>query len=172
MNWGMDWDLLEAHFDAIVEHMELKRGAWMRKVDRRLLLRTIIDVRDVYDVARLLKLAPPRIHELADEMMRHAQYRAGRPIDPHAKYPRLLPFAKRLKNARLGRDMTAKTMAWKTGLGIVSYHKIERAVSNPRLLTVIELARGLGLTVGQLVDGGLALTDPELADGAEGIRTD
>jgi hypothetical protein len=52
MNWGMDWELLEVYFVAIVEHMEQKRGAWMRRVDRRLLLRTIIDVKDVYADAR------------------------------------------------------------------------------------------------------------------------
>jgi transcriptional regulator with XRE-family HTH domain len=86
-------------------------------------------------------------------MYRYARTLAGQPVDPNAKYSRLLPFAQRLKRARVGRDMTAKTMAWRTGMGIRNYHMIERAVRNPRLLSVIEMARALGLTVGQLVDG-------------------
>lgn len=151
MNWRMDWSLFETHFEAIVAHFDQKRSAWSRKVDRRVLLRTILDAKDVYEVARRVNLSPPRVHELADEM-----YLYARKLDGHAsaapKYPELLPFARRLKLARLGRRLDAKAMAARTRLGTTNYRMIERAARNPRLLSVMTIARALGLTVGQLVD--------------------
>ena len=48
-------------------------------------------------------------------------------------------------------DVTA--MARLAGMGIRNYHMVERADRNPRLLSVVKIARALVMTVGQLVDG-------------------
>src|SRR5262245_58082977 len=152
MNWGMDWSLLETHFETIVAHFEQKRNAWSRKVDRRVLLTAILDAKDVYEVARRVNLSPPRVHELADEMYRYARKLDGHALAAQAKYPELLPFARRLKLARLGRRLDAKAMAARTRLGTTNYRMIERAARNPRLLSVMAMARALGLTVSKLVD--------------------
>lgn len=152
MNWRMDWSLLETHFEAIVAHFEEKRNAWSRKVDRRRFLTTVLEARDVYDVARRLALSPPRVHELVDEMYRYAQQIAGQVIDSEVKYPRLLPFARRLKRARLARELNAKEMAARAAMGVRNYWLVERAARNPTLLSVMTMAHVLDLTVGALVD--------------------
>ena len=153
MNWQLEWSLLEAHFEAVVAHFEGKRNAWSRKVDRRRFLHTVLQCRDVYAAARPLNLSPPRVHELADAMYRHAQRLDGKLPGPRAKYPELLPFADRLKRARKARELDAKAMARLAGMGIVNYHMVERGDRNPRLLSVMRMAKALVMTVGQLADG-------------------
>jgi hypothetical protein len=150
----MDWSLLETHFEAIVAHFDEKRNKWSRKVDRRVLLQTILDTKDVYEVARRVSVSPPRVHELADDMYRYARKLAGiQPAAARVKFPDLLPFARRLKLARLARRLDAKAMAARAGMGIRNYGLIERACRNPGLLSVMTMSRALGLSVGQLVDG-------------------
>ena len=153
MNWQLDWSLLETHFEDVVAHFDGKRSAWARKVDRRHFLATVLEIRDVYEVARRLNLSPPRVHELADAMYRHAQRLDGQRPGPKAKYQGLLPFAARLKEARKARELSAAAMARLAGMGTVNYHMVERADRNPRLLSVMGMARALVVTVGQLVDG-------------------
>ena len=64
------------------------------------------------------------------------------------------PFARRLATlrwkARLSRDQLAK----RSGVSVDLIHSLEQGrTANPTLRTVLRLARGLGVTGGELIEG-------------------
>jgi transcriptional regulator with XRE-family HTH domain len=62
-------------------------------------------------------------------------------------------FAANLRRYRLAADLTQEQLAQKVGLHPTEVSRLERAVREPRLGTIVRLARGLGVGAEQLVAG-------------------
>lgn len=62
-------------------------------------------------------------------------------------------FAKNLRAARTAAGLSQDQLADRTGLHPTEISRLERAVREPRLGTILRLARGLGLPAEQLMRG-------------------
>ena len=62
-------------------------------------------------------------------------------------------FASNLRRYRKAAKLTQEQMAAKTELHPTEISRLERGVRNPRLATIVRLARGLGVGAEQLVAG-------------------
>jgi transcriptional regulator with XRE-family HTH domain len=70
--------------------------------------------------------------------------------------PRVTPeerFAANLRKCRAGAKLTQEQLSAKTGLHPTEISRLERAVREPRLGTIVRLARGLGVSADRLVAG-------------------
>lgn len=82
----------------------------------------------------------------------------------------VLAFARRLRKARAASGLTHVKLARCSGLHHTEISKLERALTDPRLSTVVRLARGLGVPTSTLVEDNYA--DRQLTiDLAPGERT-
>jgi transcriptional regulator with XRE-family HTH domain len=72
--------------------------------------------------------------------------------------PQVAAFGRVVRRARRDRDMSQEALADAAGLGAKHLSEIERANRDPRLTTVLKLARALDLSAGEL----LALYDEQL----------
>lgn len=68
-------------------------------------------------------------------------------MEPHQK------FAENLRAVRADVGMSQETLGAKAGLHRTEVSLLERAERDPRLATIIKLARGLGVPVSELIDG-------------------
>lgn len=64
--------------------------------------------------------------------------------------PDLLAFGRTLRKARRDRDLSQEALAHEAGLSAKHVGEIERANKDPRLTTVLRLARALELRSGEL----------------------
>ncbi|MBS1861756.1 MAG: helix-turn-helix transcriptional regulator [Actinobacteria bacterium] len=55
--------------------------------------------------------------------------------------------------ARMRAGLSQERLARKAGLALDTVHKIEHGNRNPRLVTILLLARALDVTPGELIDG-------------------
>jgi transcriptional regulator with XRE-family HTH domain len=62
-------------------------------------------------------------------------------------------FAANLRRQRLARGLSQEQLAEKTGLHPSEVSRLERAVRDPRLSTIVKVARGLGVSAAKLVAG-------------------
>ena len=62
-------------------------------------------------------------------------------------------FAANLRRQRLAKGLSQEQLAEKTGLHPSEVSRLERAVRDPRLSTIVKVARGLGVSVAKLVAG-------------------
>ena len=69
------------------------------------------------------------------------------------KDPLLIAFGKHLRAFRSDAGMTQEELAEAAGLHWTYIGQIERGERNLTYLNILRLARGLGLTPGQLLDG-------------------
>jgi transcriptional regulator with XRE-family HTH domain len=65
--------------------------------------------------------------------------------------PQLVVFGRALRRARRERDMSQEALAQGAGLAAKHVSEIERANRDPRLTTVLKLARALDLGAGELL---------------------
>jgi len=73
-----------------------------------------------------------------------------------ARMPRVIPeerFAANLRRLRTDAGMSQEQLAGRTGLHPTEISRLERAVREPRLGTIVRLARGLEVGVERLVAG-------------------
>jgi len=61
-------------------------------------------------------------------------------------------FAKTLKNVRTEKDLTQHGLSDKSGLSLRMISDLERGVRQPSLITLYKLAKGLGVTLPQLIE--------------------
>lgn len=66
--------------------------------------------------------------------------------------PELLAFGRTLRKARRDRDLSQEALASKAELSAKHVGEIERANKDPRLTTVLKLARALGIRSGELLN--------------------
>ncbi len=64
----------------------------------------------------------------------------------------VLAFARRLREARKASGLTHVKLASRSGLHHTEISKLERALTDPRLSTVVRLARGLDVPTSALVE--------------------
>ncbi len=62
-------------------------------------------------------------------------------------------FAANLRKHRAAAKLTQEQLSAKTGLHPTEISRLERAVREPRLGTIVRLARGLGVSADRLVAG-------------------
>jgi transcriptional regulator with XRE-family HTH domain len=62
-------------------------------------------------------------------------------------------FAANLRKQRKAAKLTQEELSAKVGLHPTEISRLERAVREPRLGTIVRLARGLGITAERLVAG-------------------
>ena len=62
-------------------------------------------------------------------------------------------FAANLRKHRTAAKLTQEQLSAKTGLHPTEISRLERAVREPRLGTIVRLARGLGVSADRLVAG-------------------
>jgi transcriptional regulator with XRE-family HTH domain len=62
-------------------------------------------------------------------------------------------FAANLRRQRRAKGLSQEQLAEKTGLHPSEVSRLERAVREPRLGTIVRLARGLGVSPAKLVEG-------------------
>jgi transcriptional regulator with XRE-family HTH domain len=62
-------------------------------------------------------------------------------------------FAANLRKHRRAAKLTQEQLSAKTGLHPTEISRLERAVREPRLGTIVRLARGLGVSADRLVAG-------------------
>jgi transcriptional regulator with XRE-family HTH domain len=62
-------------------------------------------------------------------------------------------FAANLRRYREAANLTQEQLAAKTGLHPTEISRLERGVREPRLSTIVRLAKGLGVAAEQLVAG-------------------
>ncbi len=62
-------------------------------------------------------------------------------------------FAKNLRAVRADVGMSQETLGARAGLHRTEVSLLERAERDPRLATITKLARGLGVPLGELLDG-------------------
>ncbi|HZV73073.1 MAG TPA: helix-turn-helix transcriptional regulator [Conexibacter sp.] len=65
--------------------------------------------------------------------------------------PQVATFGRVIRRARRDRDMSQEALADAAGLGAKHVSEIERANRDPRLTTILKLARALGLSPGELM---------------------
>lgn len=69
------------------------------------------------------------------------------------KDPLLIAFGEHLREFRFGAEMTQEELAEAAGLHWTYIGQVERGERNLTYLNILRLARGLGLTPAQLLDG-------------------
>ena len=62
-------------------------------------------------------------------------------------------FATNLRRARKQAGLSQERLWFSSGVHATEISRLERAVQEPRLSTIIRLARGLGITPSELLDG-------------------
>ena len=62
-------------------------------------------------------------------------------------------FAANLRRQRLAKGLSQEQLAEKTGVHPSEVSRLERAVRDPRLSTIVKVARGLGVSAAKLVAG-------------------
>lgn len=62
-------------------------------------------------------------------------------------------FGQRLRALRKQQGLSRHELSWRTGLIETDIGRYERGRRDPRLTTILRLARGLDLPPGELVDG-------------------
>ena len=62
-------------------------------------------------------------------------------------------FAANLRRQRLAKGLSQEQLAEKTGLHPSEVSRLERAARDPRLSTIVKLARGLDVSAERLVKG-------------------
>jgi transcriptional regulator with XRE-family HTH domain len=62
-------------------------------------------------------------------------------------------FAANLRRQRLAKGLSQEQLAEKTGLHPSEVSRLERAVREPRLGTIVKVARGLGVSAERLLKG-------------------
>ena len=62
-------------------------------------------------------------------------------------------FGANLRRQRLAKGLSQEQLAEKTGVHPSEVSRLERAVRDPRLSTILKLARGLGVSAAKLVAG-------------------
>jgi transcriptional regulator with XRE-family HTH domain len=72
----------------------------------------------------------------------------------------VLAFSFRLRDARAASRLTQDRLARRSGVHITEISKLERALTDPRLSTVVRLARGLDVPTSTLVED--RYQDPQL----------
>jgi transcriptional regulator with XRE-family HTH domain len=63
-----------------------------------------------------------------------------------------LTFGKQLRRIRQAQGLSQDQLAERTGLHATAIGRIERGAREPRVTTVLRLARGLGVRAGTLID--------------------
>jgi transcriptional regulator with XRE-family HTH domain len=105
-----------------------------------------------YDV--LIALAAGLGVELA-ALVTRAEFIAGQ--DTHhpsrTPSPRNRAFGRRLRKLREERGFSREVLGARTGLHRTGIEKVEKDTRDPRLATILALARGLGVKPGELVEG-------------------
>lgn len=67
--------------------------------------------------------------------------------------PEAVAFGERVRTLRLKRGMTQERLAEEADLNSVQVSHIERGANEPKLTTIIRLARALGVKAGKLIEG-------------------
>jgi DNA-binding XRE family transcriptional regulator len=62
-------------------------------------------------------------------------------------------FGRNLKRLREARDLSQEDFAWRAGIGRSEVTKYENGRRNPRLTTIVKMARGLDIDVCELLKG-------------------
>jgi transcriptional regulator with XRE-family HTH domain len=62
-------------------------------------------------------------------------------------------FAANLRRQRLAKGLSQEQLAEKTGVHPSEVSRLERAARDPRLSTIVKVARGLGVSAERLVKG-------------------
>lgn len=147
--------LLEEHFDTIIAWLQdTKRTRHERPVDRRAVLRTFLDTKNVYRTAVQVGCSPNTVREIVEACMGQVRRLAGiPPVASAPKYPALASFAWRVKLVRYQRGWSQKEAARQARMAINYYRRVERANLNPSLLGTIRLAQALGVSVRHLIEG-------------------
>ena len=65
--------------------------------------------------------------------------------------PEAVAFGERVRKLRLRRDWTQEQLAEQADLNSVQVSHIERGANEPKLTTIIRLARALGVKAGKLI---------------------
>jgi len=68
------------------------------------------------------------------------------------KAPEAIVFGTRVRKLRLSRGWTQERLAEEAELNSVQVSHIERGANEPKLTTIIRLARALGVKAGKLLD--------------------
>jgi transcriptional regulator with XRE-family HTH domain len=63
-----------------------------------------------------------------------------------------IAFGQRLRELRTDLDLSLATIAYRAGINPTSVWSCERGESNPKLSTILSLARALDVTPGSLLD--------------------
>ena len=69
--------------------------------------------------------------------------------------PRMDPrkqFAENLRRAREARNISQESLADSSGLHWTEISRLERGIREPKLTTIVRLARGLGIPAARLLD--------------------
>jgi transcriptional regulator with XRE-family HTH domain len=66
--------------------------------------------------------------------------------------PELVAFGKRLRAVRKEHGVSRRDLAFRTGMYETEIGRYERGGRDPRLATILRLARGLGVPPGALLD--------------------
>lgn len=69
------------------------------------------------------------------------------------KVPEAVAFGERVRALRLKRGWSQEQLAEEADLNSVQVSHIERGANEPKLTTIIRLARALGVRVGKLIEG-------------------
>ncbi|AMM19200.1 hypothetical protein AX769_02450 [Frondihabitans sp. PAMC 28766] len=59
----------------------------------------------------------------------------------------------RIREIRRAAGMTCRDAATSTGIALGNYYLLERGVGNPTVVTLVRVARGLGVPVSELLKG-------------------
>jgi transcriptional regulator with XRE-family HTH domain len=70
-----------------------------------------------------------------------------------SKVPEAIVFGKRVRELRAARKWTQERLAEESGLAAVQLSRIENGEHEPKLTTIIRLARALSVTPGELLGG-------------------
>jgi transcriptional regulator with XRE-family HTH domain len=60
-------------------------------------------------------------------------------------------FGERLKGLRISKGLTLEQLAFEADIEISQVHRVEKGKINPTLTTLVVLAKGLGITLSELV---------------------
>lgn len=61
-------------------------------------------------------------------------------------------FGDKLKNLRTSKGLTLEQLAFEADIELSQVHRVEKGKINPTLTTLIALAKGLGITLAELVN--------------------
>jgi len=69
------------------------------------------------------------------------------------KIPAAVTFGSRVRELRHGRKWTQERLAEEADINVVQLSHIENGLNEPKLTTILRLARALGVRTGELMDG-------------------